>query len=179
MLAYVILALVVLQRVSELIHASRNTRALKRQGGIEYGRRHYPLMVLLHASWLTAIAVGIRRDPGIRAIPLTLFVLLQALRVWVLATLGGYWTTRVITIPDAPLVHGGPYRFLSHPNYLVVIGEIALLPLVFGQVMTAMVFSVLNGAVLAWRIRIEEAALGPRRRRRMPEKLEGRKEPSC
>jgi methyltransferase len=85
----------------------------------------------------------------------------------------------VITIPDAPLVHGGPYRFLSHPNYLVVIGEIALLPLVFGQVVTALVFSVLNGAVLAWRIPIEEAALGPRRRRRMPEKLERRKEPSC
>jgi methyltransferase len=163
MVAYVILALVALQRVGELIYAARNTRALKRQGGVEFGRRHYPLIVLLHVSWLTAIAVGIRRDPAIRALPLTLFVLLQALRVWVLATLAGYWTTRVISIPGAPLVRGGPYRFLSHPNYLVVIGEIALLPLVFGQVTTAIVFSVLNGAVLAWRIRIEEAALGPRR----------------
>jgi methyltransferase len=163
-IAYAILALVVLQRVGELIYASGNTRALKLRGGIELGRRHYPLIVLLHASWLTAIAIGIRGDPVVRAFPLTFFVMLQALRGWVLATLGCYWTTRVITIPGAPLVHRGPYRFLSHPNYLVVIGEIALLPLVFGQVTNAIVFSVLNGAVLAWRLRIEEAALGPRRR---------------
>jgi methyltransferase len=162
-LAYTILALVALQRVGELVHASRNTRALKQRGGIELGRRHYPLIVLLHASWLTAIAFGIRRDPGVRAFPLVAFAFLQVLRVWVLATLGSYWTTRVITIPGAPLVHRGPYRFLRHPNYLVVIGEMALLPLVFGQVTNAIVFSVLNGAALAWRIRIEEAALGPRR----------------
>jgi methyltransferase len=158
-----ILVLVVLQRVGELWYASRNTRALKARGAVEHGRGHYPLIVLLHASWLTAIALGLRRDPAIRALPLLLFVLLQALRVWVLATLGPYWTTRVITIPGMPLVHRGPYRFLSHPNYLVVIGEIALLPLMFGQVTNAEVFSVLNGAVLAWRIHIEDAALRTRR----------------
>lgn len=162
-IAYAILALVVLQRVGELLYASRNTRALKARGGIEYGRRHYPLIVMLHASWLVAVAIGIRRDPVVREFPLIFFVLLQALRVWVLATLGHYWTTRVITIPGAPLVHRGPYRFLRHPNYLVVIGEIALLPLVFGQVTNAIFFSVLNGAALAWRIRIEEAVLGSRR----------------
>jgi methyltransferase len=163
-LAHAILALVVLQRVGELIYASSNTRALKRRGGIEYGRRHYPLIVLLHASWLTAIAIGIRRDPAVRTVPLTFFVLLQGLRVWVLATLGSCWTTRVITIPGAPLVQRGPYRFLSHPNYLVIVGEMALLPLAFGQVANAIIFSILNGAALAWRIRVEEAALGPRRR---------------
>ena len=119
-IAYAILVLVVLQRVGELWYASRNTRALKARGGIEYGRRHYPLIVLLHASWLMAIAIGIRSDPAVRVFPLGLFVLLQALRVWVLATLGPYWTTRVITIPDAPLVHRGPYRFVRHPNYLVL-----------------------------------------------------------
>lgn len=162
-IAYAILALVVLQRVGEIWYASRNTRALKARGAIEYGRGHYPLIVLLHASWLTAIAIGIRRDPAVRAFPLMFFVLLQALRVWVLATLGRYWTTRVITIPGAPLVHRGPYRVVKHPNYLVVIGEIALLPLVFGQVTNAIVFSVLNGAALAWRVHIEDAALGPRR----------------
>lgn len=161
-IAYAILVLVVLQRVGELWYASRNTRALKAQGAIEYGRGHYPLIVLLHASWLTAIAIGIHRDPAVRAFPLTFFVLLQALRVWVFATLGRYWTTRVITIPGAPLVHRGLYRFLRHPNYVVVIGEIALLPLVFGQVANAFVFSVLNGAALAWRIRVEEIALGRR-----------------
>jgi methyltransferase len=161
--AYLILAFVALQRVGELIYASGNTRALKLRGGIEYGRRHYPLIVLLHASWLSAIAIGIRDDAAVRVFPLTFFMGLQALRVWVLATLGRYWTTRVITIPGVSLVHRGPYRFLRHPNYLVVIGEMALLPLVFGQVRNAIVFSVLNGAALTWRIRIEETALAPRR----------------
>jgi methyltransferase len=162
-IADAILVLVVLQRVGELWYASRNTRALKARGGIEYGRRHYPLMVLLHVSWLAAITIGSRRDPAVRALPLLFFVLLQALRVWVLASLGGYWTTRVITIPGAALVHRGPYRILRHPNYVVVIGEMALLPLVFGQVTNAILFSALNGVALAWRIRIEDAALGPRR----------------
>ena len=162
-IAYAILALVVLQRVLELWYASRNTRALKARGAIEYGRGHYPLIVLLHASWLTAIAIGIDRDPGVRAIPLIFFALLEALRVWVLVSLGRYWTTRVITMPAAPLVHRGPYRVVRHPNYLIVIGEIGLLPLVFGQMTNAIVFSVLNGAALAWRVHVEDAALGSRR----------------
>lgn len=159
-----ILALVALQRLVELWYASKNTRALKAAGGIEYGPRHYPLIVGLHASWLIAIAIGTRHDPRVRVIPLVAFVLLQALRVWVLATLGRFWTTRVITIPGAPLVRRGPYRFLSHPNYLIIAGEMALLPLTFGQVTNALLFSLLNGAALAWRIRVEEAALGPRKR---------------
>ena len=110
------------------------------------------------------IAVGIRADPAVRVLPLLFFVLLQALRVWVLVTLGSYWTTRVITVPDTPLVSRGPYRFVRHPNYLVVIGEMALLPLAFGQVTNAIAFSALNGVLLAWRIRIEDGALRPRRR---------------
>ena len=163
-IAYAILVLVVLQRVAELWYAARNTAALKAHGGIEYGGRHYPLIVVLHASWLAAIAWGIQRDASVRAFPLVCFVLLQGLRVWVLATLGRYWTTRVITTPGAPLVQRGPYRFLRHPNYLVVIGEMAVLPLVFGQITNAVLFSALNGAVLAWRIRVENAALATRRR---------------
>ena|SRR5436190_6937544 len=163
-LAYTILGLVTLQRLGELWYASRNTIQLKARGGVEHGQRHYPLMVALHASWLTAIAVGIQSDRIVRVLPLLAFVLLQVLRVWVLATLGRYWTTRVITIPETPLVRRGPYRFLSHPNYVVVAGEMALLPLVFGQVSNAILFSILNGVVLAWRIHVEEAALGPRRR---------------
>jgi methyltransferase len=162
-IAYAILVLVVLQRGGELWYASRNTTALKARGAIEYGRGHYPLIVLLHASWLIAIAVGIQREARVRALPLLFFVLMQALRAWVLTTLGPYWTTRVIAMPGAALVRRGPYRFLHHPNYLVVIAEMALLPLAFGQVTNAIVFSVLNGVVLAWRVRVEEAALGPRR----------------
>jgi methyltransferase len=163
-LALGILALVVLQRVAEIIHASRNTRALKARGGIEHAGGHYPAVVLLHVSWLIAIALGILRDPAIRWLPLLLFGVLQAMRGWVLVTLGPYWTTRVVSVPGEPLVRRGPYRFFRHPNYLVVAGEMAVLPLVFGQVTNALVFSALNLAVLAWRIRRENAVLEPRRR---------------
>ena len=159
-----IFALVVLQRLGELVYASRNARALKARGGIESGRRHYPVIVLLNTSWLMAIAWEIDRDAGIQWFPLVLFALLQVMRVWVIATLGPYWTTRIITVPGEPLVGRGPYRLFRHPNYLVVAGEIAVLPLVFGQWRNAAVFSALNTAVLAWRIRNENAALEPRRR---------------
>jgi methyltransferase len=162
--AHAIVVLVVLQRLGELVYASRNTRALKERGGIESGAGHYRIIVLVHVTWLVAIAIGIHRDPVIRWPPLFVFVLLQMLRVWVIATLGPYWTTRIITIPGEPLVRRGPYRVFRHPNYVVVAGEIATLPLVFGQTKTAITFSVVNAAVLAWRIYHENAALQARRR---------------
>lgn len=162
--AHVILVLVALQRGGELIYAARNTVRIKQQGGVEFGHGHYPLIVLLHVSWLAAIAAGIQRDPTVRTLPLVLFVVLQALRLWIVVTLGRFWTTRVISLPGAPLVDRGPYRYFHHPNYLVVVGEIATLPLVFGQVRTALVFSLLNLAILSWRIRVENEALEPRRK---------------
>jgi methyltransferase len=161
--ANVILALVALQRVIELLYASRNAARLREQGGIEFGRGHYPFVVLLHLSWLVAIAAGTRHDPVVRPVPLAGFVALQFMRLWVIATLGRFWTTRVITVPGEPLVSRGPYRYVRHPNYVVVFAEIALLPLVFGQVANAILFSCLNLAVLAWRIRVENAALYDRR----------------
>lgn len=161
--AAIILALVALQRIVELVYASRNAVRLKERGGIEFGRGHYPFVVLLHLSWLIAIGIGTRRDPVVRPMPLAGFVALQFVRLWIIATLGRFWTTRVISVPGEPLVAHGPYRYVRHPNYLVVIGEIALLPLVFGQVANAIVFSFLNMAVLAWRIRVENAALDERR----------------
>jgi methyltransferase len=94
---------------------------------------------------------------------LTLFTLLQAARLWVIASLGRYWTTRIISVPDAPLVGRGPYRWLRHPNYLVVAGEIAVLPLAFGAWRIALLFSALNGLLLWHRILLEDAALAPRR----------------
>jgi methyltransferase len=160
--AYAILALVALQRGLELSHASRNVRRLKERGGIEHGRRHYPVMVFLHLSWLIAIGIGIARHPAIHWFPLAVFALLQAMRIWVIATLGPFWTTRIITVPGEPLVTRGPYRYFRHPNYLVVIGEMATLPLVFGQRANAVIFSVLNLAVLGWRVRAENRALAPR-----------------
>ena len=161
--ACTILLLVALQRVLELVRASRNTARLRQQGGVEFGRSHYPFVVLLHVAWLAAIAAGLQRDPVVRPFPLMAFVLLQAVRLWVILTLGRFWTTRVISVAGAPLIRHGPYRYLRHPNYVVVIGEIALLPLVFGQIGTAVAFSALNLAVLSWRIRVENTALESRR----------------
>jgi methyltransferase len=162
MLAWGILAAVALQRVVEMSYASRNTAALRRAGGVEVGRGHYPLMVALHAGWLTAIAAGLGSNPVVHVIPLAAYACLQPVRLWIIATLGPFWTTRVITVPGAPLVRGGPYKYLRHPNYIVVALEIAILPLVFGQVGTAAAFAAANLALLAWRIRAEDAALASR-----------------
>lgn len=161
--AYGILALVALQRLVEMRYAERNTRALRARGAVEIGAGHYPLIVLLHAGWLAAIVLLLPHPPPIRWWLLGVFVVLQLLRVWVIATLGPYWTTRIISLPGAPLVRRGPYRFVSHPNYLVVASEILVLPLVFGEVWVAVVFTLLNAAILVWRIRQEETGLVTRR----------------
>jgi methyltransferase len=160
--AAIILWFVALQRGLELVYSARNTARIKQRGGIEFGRGHYPFIVLLHAAWLLAITVGITRDHVVRILPLLIFVVLQILRVWVIATLGSSWTTRVMSVPGEPLVRRGPYRLVRHPNYLIVIGEIATLPLVFGQVANAVVFSMFNLAMLVWRVRVENAALAAR-----------------
>ncbi|HUJ45897.1 MAG TPA: isoprenylcysteine carboxylmethyltransferase family protein [Rhizomicrobium sp.] len=163
MTVYIILALVAAQRLGELILAQRNTRALLARGGQEVGSSHYPLFVLLHALWLVTIAALLPKPPVIFWPLLGVYLVLQILRIWTVSSLGAYWTTRIITMPQAPLVRRGPYRFVRHPNYLIVIGEIAVLPLVFGEVAVAIVFSILNAALLTWRIRAENAALAPRR----------------
>lgn len=152
------------QRLVELALALRNTRALLARGATEAGRGHYPLFVLLHAAWLTALLLLVPRDAPVSWGWLGLLILLQALRLWIIRSLGSYWTTRVITLPGAPLVRRGPYRFLRHPNYVVVALELAVAPLVFGAWRISLLFSALNLALLAWRIRVEEQALAPRRR---------------
>ncbi len=161
--AYAIVALVALQRLIEIQYANRNTRALLARGAVEAGRAHYPLIVALHAAWLVAILAFLPAEPAISWPLIGIFVLLQAARVWVIASLGPYWTTRIIVLKDAPLVRRGPYKFLSHPNYVVVALEIAVLPLAFGEVWIALVFSILNASVLFLRIHEEERTLGPRR----------------
>jgi methyltransferase len=162
---YVVLALVVLQRVAELLYAARNTRRLLARGGVEIGAIQYPFFILLHSAWLASMALLI---PPFRApnwTLLVLYALLQPLRVWAIASLGTYWTTRIITVPGEALVRRGAYRFFRHPNYIVVCAEIAVLPLAFGAVEIAIVFSVLNASLLSWRIRVEERALLTRRGR--------------
>ncbi|HZS85026.1 MAG TPA: isoprenylcysteine carboxylmethyltransferase family protein [Stellaceae bacterium] len=161
--AALLLGFVALQRLGELGWATRNTRALRRCGAEEHGRAHYPAIIALHVGWLAALFLGAAPETAIRWPPLAAFLALQGLRLWAIAALGPYWTTRVITLPQAPLVRRGPYRYLRHPNYLVVALEVPLLSLALGAWRTALLFTPLNLLALAWRIRVEERALAGRR----------------
>jgi methyltransferase len=156
--AILLLALVTLERLGELWLARRNTSALLSAGAIEKAPGHYPLIVALHAAWLAGLWVLGWAQP-VQPAWLAVFLMLQVLRIWTLGTLGRRWTTRIIVVPGERLVARGPYRFVSHPNYIVVIGEIAVLPLCLGLHWFALVFSIANGLVLAVRIRAENAAL--------------------
>jgi methyltransferase len=157
-LSLVVLALVTLQRLGELALARINTRRLLARGAVETGAEHYPLIVGLHAAWLAGLWL-LAWDRPLNLTWLAVFVVLQLLRVWVIATLGARWTTRIITLPGEPLVRRGPYRLVSHPNYVVVAAEIAMLPLAFGLPIYAVAFSLLNASMMWVRIRAENAAL--------------------
>ena len=157
-LAVIILGFVTLQRLIELRLADRNSRKLLAEGAVEFGRDHYAFIVGLHMIWLAALWWWAPGQPIDLAL-FVLFALLQLGRVWVIATLGDRWTTRIIVVPDERLVARGPYRFVSHPNYVVVAAEIALLPMVFGLWRIALVFSLLNAVILTVRIRAENRAL--------------------
>jgi len=156
--AILLLAFVTLQRLFELLLSRRNESRLKLRGAVEAGANHYPIMVAIHVAWLAVLwLLAWNMEPHMLLV--AAFLALQPLRYWVIATLGDRWTTRVFVIPGASLIRTGPYRFFSHPNYLIVILEIAILPLAFGLIWVAVVFSALNAALLAWRIRIEQRAL--------------------
>lgn len=164
-LAALILILVTAQRLGELILSRYNTARLLAQGAIEVAPGHYPLIVATHAAWLIALWIW-GRDQDVNLLALSVFILLQACRFWVLATLGPRWTTRIIVLPDASLVTSGPYRYLAHPNYAIVAAEIAVLPLALHLYLLALVFTVLNALVLSIRIRAETRALATVRERR-------------
>ena len=160
--APIVLALVTLQRLGELVLARRNTRRLLRRGGIEVAPQHYTAIIACHTLWLASLWVfGWSRPIALGW--LALFVLLQAIRIWVLASLGARWTTRIIVVPGEVLVARGPYRWLKHPNYAVVVAEIAVLPMAFALPLVAAVFSLANALILFIRIRAENEALGGER----------------
>ena len=160
--AELILGIVTLQRAAELVISSHNTSLLRAHGAVELAQRHYPLIVAVHAAWLISLwALG--RDQPLNIVALLFYLVLQGFRVWVMWTLGSRWTTRIIVLPGQPLVSAGPYRFLSHPNYAVVAGEIAVLPMVLGLPWLAIAFTILNAAVLAIRIMAENRALAASR----------------
>lgn len=155
--AALFLAFLVVQRLSELVISRRNTRALLARGAREVAPGHYPAIVALHAAWLAALAL-FGAEEEVRLPWLAVFAVLQLFRLWILLSLGRRWTTRII-VTDTPLVVRGPYRWIRHPNYLLVVLEIAVAPLVLGQWAVALVFTILNAAVLAVRIRAEDRAL--------------------
>jgi len=156
---YAILLFVVVQRLVELFIAKRNTAALLAAGAIEHGAGHYPLIVLLHLCWLASLAYFIPANQPANWALVAVFCLLQGLRVWVLVTLGRRWTTRVIEVPGEPPVTDGLYRWIKHPNYMVVAGEILVLPLAFGAWKIALIYSLLNAMILWYRIKVENVAL--------------------
>lgn len=160
---YIFIGIVIVQRLVEMVIAKRNATWIKKQGGYEVGQSHYKFIVLLHMffflSLLIEISLSNRPFTMWAIIPLVIFLLAQFGRVWALFSLGPFWNTRIMVLPGAKVVAKGPYRYLRHPNYFIVITEIAMLPLIFQAYWTAIVFSVLNAIVLSVRIKVEEHAL--------------------
>ena len=154
------MAFVTLQRLGELVLAKRNTEKLLAAGGYEIGAAHYPLIVAFHAAWILGLW-WLAPSQSVNWILIGLFAVLQALRVWVITTLGPRWTIRIIRVPNEILVARGPFRFINHPNYAVVIAEIFILPLAFGLIWFAVIGGVTNICILAWRIHVENTALAP------------------
>lgn len=156
--AILLLGFYTVQRLSELFVSRRNERLLIARGAVESGREQYPFMIALHVAWFASLwwlAWDHQPDWRIAAVALAL----QPVRFWTMLALGERWTTRIYTVPGEGPVQTGPYRFLRHPNYWVVVLEIALIPLAFGLYLHAAIFSVLNAAFLLWRVRVEDRAL--------------------
>lgn len=153
-----LLSFVTLQRLAELVHSRRNTIRLLAWGAQEVAPEQYMYMVALHGTWLLGLWLLAPEQP-IAAFWFAVFAVAQIARLWVLATLKTRWTTRIIVLPGAPLIATGPYRYLRHPNYAIVVVEIAALPLAFGLSAYAISFSILNAIVLIMRIKAENVAL--------------------
>ena len=156
---YAVVGFLVVQRLAELGLARRNQRALLARGAVEVGRGHYPALVALHAGSLLSLAVTIDPRTPVSLPLLAVFVLLECGRAWVIATLGSRWTTRVMVLRGSAPIRSGPYRYVRHPNYVIVCGEMAVVPLMFGAWILAAVASALNLLVLRARLRVENAAL--------------------
>jgi methyltransferase len=165
MIWYVLLvAAVGTERLVELVVAEHNRRWSAERGGTEFGSRHYPVMVILHTGLLAGcllevIALHRPFPPALGFSMVALVVAAQVLRWRCITTLGHQWNTRVIVVPGAARITGGPYRFLPHPNYVAVIVEGFALPLVHSAWVTAVVFTVLNAALLKTRLAVENKAL--------------------
>src|SRR5262245_37647432 len=157
--------LILIQRGLEELHSQRNTRRLLRQGAHEVGRDYYPVVAATHLAWIASLAFLVPPNAPLQLLPLVLFLALQPVRYWIIGTLGRYWTHRIITLPEAQIVAKGPYRLVRHPNYAVTLAETLLLPLAFGQLALGIIFAAVWGAVLYYKVQLEDAALAKRRAR--------------
>ena len=155
--------LILLQRALEELYSQRNTRRLLEQGAHQVGTDFYPIVAAVHLCWIAGLAVLVPPSAPVHAPLLIAFVVLQGLRYWIIATLGRYWTHRIITLPKAPIVSDGPYRLLRHPNYALTVAETLLLPLAFGQLALGVIFAVMWAAVLKHKAQLEDRALDMRR----------------
>ncbi|MGM9967571.1 MULTISPECIES: isoprenylcysteine carboxyl methyltransferase family protein [unclassified Rummeliibacillus] len=163
MLFVIVFTLICIQRLVELRIAKRNEQYMKQRGAIEFGQSHYPFIVALHILFLCSLLLEyLVKSPSLNVLwvlLLTLFFLLQISRIWVIKSLGHFWNTKIIVLPNANLVKKGPYKWISHPNYVIVALEILVIPLIFQAYFTAVIFTILNMVMMLVRIPAEEAAL--------------------
>ncbi|HCU20663.1 MAG: hypothetical protein A2X11_10815 [Bacteroidetes bacterium GWE2_42_24] len=155
------ISFVVLLRIGELLLSKSNEKWLLRNGAVEYGQKHYPFIVALHVLFIISVIFEYSRQPNPTYslfLIISYFVLLS-LKAWVILSLGKFWNTRIYRIPDIPLINKGPFRYFKHPNYLIVIAEIAVIPLIFDLYYTAITFSMLNVIMLFTRVKNENKAL--------------------
>ena len=155
------ISLIILLRIGELILSRRNEVWLLQQGAIEYGQKHYPYIVALHVLFIVSLIVeySTRKTASFSLLPLVLYILLLSFKAWVIMSLGKFWNTKIYHIPGFPLIRKGVYKYVKHPNYLVVIAEIAIIPLVYHLYYTAIAFTVLNAIVLSVRVKKENEVL--------------------
>lgn len=162
-LLWMIFLFIVFQRIVELIIAKRNERWMKERGGIEAGKEHYKWFIILHCLFFISIILEawIRDIPslGLFTFLLVIFIIAQIARIWCITALGKFWNTRIIVMPDSPLIKKGPYYYVKHPNYIIVAIELFIIPLLFGAIVTAILFPVLHILLLTIRIPSEERAL--------------------
>ena len=161
MIFILFVSFVILLRIAELYVARRNEKWMLQNGAVEYGKKHYPFIIGLHSLFFVSLIVeySMQQTPSFSLIFLLIYLLLIAFKVWIIASLGKFWNTKIFRIQNYPLINKGPYKYIKHPNYVIVIAEIALIPLIFQLYYTALIFTLLNAIMLTVRIREENLAL--------------------
>jgi methyltransferase len=157
--------LILLQRVAEEIYSARNTRALLARGAREEGRNYYPVVAVSHISWIASLFFLVSPDAPVLWPLIGIFLVLQGARYWVIGVLGPYWTHRIITLDEAPVIEAGPYRYMKHPNYAITVAETLVLPSAFSALALALIMTAIWVTVLNYKIHLENAALATRKRR--------------